>query len=322
MLARAAQLSAHRVLVIGHINLDIHLRLNRIPKIDECAEALDAYTSIGGSATNFSVALTRFGVKPILYAFVGSDLLSSSILKTLRGEGVIVDFVQRASSTVGIVVVLVHSDGSKRMVVASGANRELTLRYLPHYVLLDASHVHVATRKENVFRQINELAELYGKKFSVMLTTQTASLGLKYFVRLSRLNMMFMNLAEAHRLTGLRDLKDVVNKLKDVEDIEFVITLGKLGALSVHSGEVLRADAPLVSAVDTTGAGDAFAAAYVASKLMNFSRQERLLIASTYAALKVTRRGSSSMPTIDELISFLALRDRGLSERARMIFGR
>ena len=157
----------YTVLAIGHINLDIYLKIKYIPNIDECVEVIESYVGIGGAATNFSTALTKFRIKPILYAFTGNDILSNTILKILENDGINVDYVQKVNNQIGMAIVLLQESGSKRMIIVGGANRELTLRYLPLYVIRNVNHIHVATRKESIFKQIQEICNIYIKNLTI-----------------------------------------------------------------------------------------------------------------------------------------------------------
>jgi len=86
---------------------------------------------------------------------------------------------------------------------------------------------------------------------------------------------------------------------------ELVITLGPRGAVAFDGRRLLHVDAFKLNAVDTTGAGDSFAAAYIAMFLRGMDLYEKLVFANAAAAIKVTRPGARSSPRRDEVVSFL-----------------
>jgi sugar/nucleoside kinase (ribokinase family) len=81
-----------------------------------------------------------------------------------------------------------------------------------------------------------------------------------------------------------------------------VVTLGSRGALELADGALVRAPAPEIEVVDTTGAGDLFVAAYVVADLAGAGGPERLAYAVLYAGLSVRKpTGVLGAPTLSEL---------------------
>jgi sugar/nucleoside kinase (ribokinase family) len=112
---------------------------------------------------------------------------------------------------------------------------------------------------------------------------------------------LLVNAVEARRLTELDDPAAAAAELGRVAPT-VVVTLGAEGALEWHDGRIVRADAPAVDAVDTTGAGDLFAAAYVFADLAGLAGEERLALAALYAALSTRGvTGVGGAPTLREL---------------------
>ena len=97
---------------------------------------------------------------------------------------------------------------------------------------------------------------------------------------------LILNEREALRLTGARDASAAAERLT-VTAASVVVTLGSEGALAVEGGREVRAAAPTVAAVDATGAGDLFVAAYVWADLAECDVEARLAWACLYAGLSV-----------------------------------
>ncbi|MBP1449997.1 MAG: carbohydrate kinase family protein [Thermoproteus sp.] len=293
---------------VGNLNYDVYIKTPELPGLDQSVDAVDLYTGGGGSAANFSVAAARMGLRAKFIGAVGDDFMGDLILRELAGEGVDVSRVKRIKGVrSGVVVVIVHPDGGKRMIAYRGANMGLSPDDLSEESLGDVDHVHVASGRLELVLKAKEVAKRLGKSVSVDGGTALARKGLEVVSRaLADVDVVFMNQAEAKLLASSSDHRTALDVLaKHIRAREVVVTLGDKGAVAVSDGEFIYVDAFRLQPVDTTGAGDAFAAAYVAARLKGLSLYERLLFANAAASLKVTRPGARSSPKYEEVIYFL-----------------
>jgi sugar/nucleoside kinase (ribokinase family) len=117
---------------------------------------------------------------------------------------------------------------------------------------------------------------------------------------------LLVNRVEARLLTGEADPSDAALALAETVRTA-VVTCGAEGAVAAAGGALTTAAAPAVHAIDTTGAGDVFVAAYVWGDLEGLPLEERLRRAAVVAALSVrTSTGAGGAPTREELEHFLA----------------
>ncbi|MFZ8811283.1 MAG: carbohydrate kinase family protein [Pyrobaculum sp.] len=293
---------------VGNLNFDIYLKVSELPGPDENVEALDLYTGGGGSAANFAVAIARMGLGARFIGAVGEDPMGELSLRELKAEGVDVSFVKRiAGVRSGVVVVLVHPDGVKRMLSYRGANLGLTPADLAADKFQGVRHIHLATGRTELIARAREIAREVGATVSVDGGTALARKGLEIVKAVvDGVDVVFMNHVEAKMLAGSHDHRVAVEKLsKELSVGELVITLGPRGAVAFDGRRLLHVDAFKLNAVDTTGAGDSFAAAYIAMFLRGMDLYEKLVFANAAAAIKVTRPGARSSPRRDEVVSFL-----------------
>jgi sugar/nucleoside kinase (ribokinase family) len=103
---------------------------------------------------------------------------------------------------------------------------------------------------------------------------------------LSGVRALLVNDREAHLLTGLADPARAVAALAELAPVA-IVTLGERGALAADSEGTVHSDGVRVEAVDTTGAGDLFAAAYVWADRWGAPLAERVRWAVLYGALSV-----------------------------------
>ncbi|WP_446753090.1 carbohydrate kinase family protein [Vulcanisaeta sp. JCM 16161] len=293
---------------MGNLNLDIYVKTDAIPRPDESIDAYETYMGGGGSAANFSVAVARLGLGSRFLGSVGNDQFGNMLIKELESEGVDTRFIKRIShEKTGTVIVIVGLDGSKRMIRYSGANLGLTPSDITNDVMNGVAHVHVALGRIEIIETAKRIAKSMGLTVSVDGGTPLAKKGLDVIKDvMNNVDIWFMNSFEARELGHSENVvRAAENIASRVRVRELIVTLGPRGALLFRDGEVKYSDAFKVPPVDTTGAGDTFAAAYVVASVLDLDPIDKLIFANAAASLKVTRRGARSSPKLSEVIDFL-----------------
>ncbi len=301
--------TAYRVVSIGHANLDIYMRVSRLPEPDSREVAHEVYICPGGAALNYAVATSTFGHESYLVACVGEDILGDLILSYLLERRVRVDFVIRSSKTqTGIVVVLLDSRGIKYMIAYSGANVNVKV---PDNVRADL--VYIVLAEPNILEDVVRAVSRCESLVSLGLRTQIAQLGLEYLATLrdtlgKELFTIFLNKPELEYLTGTRDISVALRTIKQIAGKiarEVIVTLGDEGSVIITEDTILKIPAiRLGKPADTTGAGDVYAAVYNLSRLCGLDVESSAKLASMVAGAKVLRRGASNMPSLEELMQY------------------
>ncbi|WP_048057095.1 carbohydrate kinase family protein [Vulcanisaeta moutnovskia] len=293
---------------MGNLNLDIYVKTDAIPRPDESVDAYETYMGGGGSAANFSVAVARLGLGSRFLGSVGNDQFGDMLIKELESEGVDTKFIKRIShEKTGTVIVIVGLDGSKRMIRYSGANLGLTPNDITNDVMNGVSHVHVALGRTEIIEVAKRIAKSMGLTVSVDGGTPLAKKGLDVIKDIMNdVDIWFMNSFEARELGHSENVvKAAENIVSRVRVRELIVTLGPRGALLLRDGEVKYSDAFKVPPIDTTGAGDTFAAAYTVASVLDLDPIDKLVFANATASLKVTKRGARSSPKLNEVLDFL-----------------
>ncbi len=297
-----------RVLSIGNLNMDIYVKVRELPRPDEAVEATEHYIDGGGSAANFAVAIRRLGAEASFLGAVGEDEVGERLLAGLEEAGVHVGWVKAVpGAPTGVVVVVLGIDGSKRMIAYRGANLDLAPDDVSPEAVESVDHVHLATGRLEIVERGVSLARAMGRSTSLDGGSALARRGLDEIREaVDGVDVMFLNLVEAHALTGLHEPLEAARKvMRGLNVGEVVVTMGDGGALALERRGHMHVPAFKVEPVDTTGAGDVFAAAYVYGWLKNLEQRTRLLMANAAAAIKVTRRGARSSPTLGEVLGLL-----------------
>ena len=233
----------------------------------------------GGDALNEALALSKLGVRPLLVSVIGEDPAGDFVLNTLADAGVDASCVLREPGLdTGVNIVLVGPDGERRFVTSrTGSLRRLGPEHvLPALESPAFSGVKIACLASLFVSPrltLSDMETLLGtlKARGVTLCADTTRPKNGETLRdaapvLSKLDYFFPNRDEAAALTGKGDPEAAADALLACGVKHAVIKLGGEGCLLASADEWLRVPAvPSITPVDTTGAGDTFAAGFLAA---------------------------------------------------------
>lgn len=258
-----------KILCIGDIMLDVVAILE-----SPINYASDTRASIsthgGGAAANVATWLAHTGVPTFLIARVGDDAAGKTVQAELDRYGVLHSHTVVPGRNTGVVIVLVDQSGERTMFPDWGANSGLGLEDLPD--LEDITSIYLSgypminPASRPGVRQIIDLAH----EKNVKIVFDPASVGVLAEVGvenvrswLSSMDVLILNEEEAHFLTGLANPVHAAEDLLQFSEI-VVIKRGAGGVLGLQrGGSIIQLPALPTSVVDTTGAGDSFAAGFI-----------------------------------------------------------
>ncbi|GLY67504.1 ribokinase [Amycolatopsis taiwanensis] len=285
----------HDVLVVGSANADLVVSTDRRPGPGETVLGGDTVVSPGGKGANTAVAAARLGANVALLAAIGDDTYGTMLSASLREAGVRTALVRTVTRPTGIAYITVTPDGENSILVSPGANQALDPAAVEG--ALAGVGVMVASLEvplPTVERAI-EVASAAGVR-TVLNLSPPADLGAR---TLAALDVLLVNEHEAAWLLGAAAEPA---RLLDLGPRSAVITRGAGGALVVTTSGITELAAPSVEAVDTTGAGDAFAGALAAALAAGAGLEVAARRAVGVAAISVTRPGAQpSYPSAEEL---------------------
>lgn len=291
------------VVVIGDLMTDVVTRVD-----DPLAFGSDTTARVrtrqGGAGGNVAAWLAALGVSVTLIGRVGDDPFGREAVQVLGSAGVSLYVEVDPAVATGACVVLVGRDGERTMLPDAGANSSLSAADLPLPALRDAGHVHVSgyTLLNPGSRQAGAVALAVAHQAGVPTSVDAASAapleaaGAAEFVRLTAgVGLVFCTLDEAEVLCDSRD-PEVVGARLTAHYPQVVLKLGSAGALWRPADERAAQQVPAVptsdDVLDTTGAGDAFAAAYLGAITQGLSVVDALAAGCRLAAAVVTREGA------------------------------
>jgi ribokinase len=291
------------VFVVGSINQDFVLSVERRPEPGETVTEAQLSRSNGGKGANQAAAAALLGASVTFLGRVGDDGLGEPLVEALADKGVDTSLIAASpDSSTGTAFITVTPDGENAITVAPGANRSLTAEDVDDAsdAIADA-RVLVAQMEvppEVVLRAV-EVAARQGTRALVNLapTTEVPR------ELLEKLDPLVVNEHEAAFLLHER-VEDVEGALSAAPELlqlgprSAVITLGREGAVFCDGGSTNHQSAPRVDVVDTTGAGDAFVGALAARLAQEFPLGEAVAYAVRAGAAAVTKKGAQgALPT-------------------------
>ena len=285
-----------RVVVLGDVMVDVVVRLSGPLAPGSDAPAVIRFHG-GGSAANTAAWLAAAGGEPVLVGRVGDDERGHMARDELRAAGVDARLAADAELPTGTCVVLVGPEGERTMAPDAGANDALSQTDVADDLLAAGDHLHVAgyallrPGSRAAARAAIGRARESGMTVSVD-PSSSALLSPEFLDDADGAELLLPNASEAHALTGASAPERAARMLAERFG-EVVVTLGPEGALWTNGDEVLRAAAlPVETVLDSTGAGDAFAAGLLAVRASGGSTAEALAAGCRLAARAVTTPGA------------------------------
>jgi ribokinase len=279
-----------KILCIGDLALDVISQLKEpINYGNDTASRISSHP--GGQAANVATWITRTHSKAQLVARVGNDPVGFALISDLDKYGVEHMNLMHSGRPTGVVVILVDSNGERTMFPDNGANADLEVIDLPP--LDDVDGVYVSgyalldfRSREAVLSMIAKI-KAAGKPIYFDPTTTGAMKIVSRDEVLSWVKLMDGILLNSEEALYLGDAKDVETAEKNLTAYTplVVIKLGSRGAMAVYKDTIAKVSAVTTNVVDTTGAGDSFAAGFI-PKWLETNDLEAALSAGTALAAK------------------------------------
>lgn len=255
----------------------------------------------GGSAGNTVVALNQFGGKGFYSCLVSRDELGKFFLEDLRRNGVATNlkFENCPDGITGKCLVMTSPDAERTMNTFLGVSSFLSAEHLDKSAIKNSAYVYlegylVASPKGlEAIKEAKKIAEENG--VHVALTFSDASM-VKYFSRQMEeivgagVDLLFCNEEEAMIYTGTNSVNEAREELKKVAK-RFSITLGANGAMIYDGDTFIQIEPYKVKAIDTNGAGDMFAGAFMYGITHGHSHAEAGKLASLASSRIVSQFG-------------------------------
>jgi ribokinase len=260
------------VVVVGDVATDVVAVLAGEP-----APGSDRPASIrsrgGGAGANVAVHLAQLGMPVVLAGCIGDDAAGAGLVAELTAAGVGLALRTVPGAATGTIVSLVEPDGQRSMLADRGANLDLRADDVPAPAPGDHLHLSGYTLLDRGPRAagLAALAAVTAAGCTVSVdpasTGPLAAYGVdRWLADTAGATVLLPNADEARLLTGCADAAEAARALAERHAV-VAVSLGADGALWASDGVLVHRPAHPAGVVDTTGAGDAFAAGLLAAWL-------------------------------------------------------
>jgi ribokinase len=243
-----------RVVCAGHVNWDVTLQVDRLPDPDGEASIASQRQSGGGSASNVAVTLAGLDASPLLLGSVGRDEHGWLARRELNVAGVETVLVESDGDT-AVKYLVVDESGELVVLGNEGANEAYTAEDLSTAQLADADALHLTSQDPETAAALAR--EAAGADVPVSFDPGRRLADREYAETVERADLLFCNEREAEvvREAGLADAVETL-----------VVKEGAGGATATTDERTVAHQGFSVDPVDTTGAGDAFTAGFLAAR--------------------------------------------------------
>ncbi|MEV4915841.1 PfkB family carbohydrate kinase [Streptomyces tirandamycinicus] len=253
---------------MGSLNVDYNLYVDKEPPDDGTARVTKFSVTSGGHAGNCAAALARLGFHPTLFTAVGDDAEGEAMLAELAADGVCPDLAVRVGGAATGRVFIPSYPDRRHMLMYRGATEQWTPESCTSVPMAEFDAVVLFDPPELVSLAVLDAAATVGIPVywnpcglhaGQPWTLQAASRARWLSVNRSEFTAMFGVPAEEHRVQEACQRHRIPR---------LVVTRGDLGALATDGSELLSTASLPLRLVDATGAGDAFAAGFIAAELL------------------------------------------------------
>ena len=315
----------HNIVVIGNIMVDIIVSLGKSIKVNNLIPGMSVnvenITISHGGVGNIATALALLGNIVYLIGKCGNDYFGKEYVKELIKWKVrpLIDFDNKYCT--GLVISLIEKTGERTMFGYPGANQNLRKEHLLKVicelpekidsVFVDGYAMRLRSTAKNIIWFVQMLKSRYDPTIFMDASLPTLPTQRVYYLDqlIEFSDVLFFNKEEALLYTKSTNVKESLKKFRELVhgDKIIVIKLGSNGALclDLKTNSVVYAKAFKAKVIDTTGAGDAFNAAFIHMYLKGRNINKALVFANWFAARTIEKYGARTFPSKEQVDRFL-----------------
>lgn len=303
---------------------DDFLRAHRLPKgsmqLLSPGEADTLYAAMGmaqemsgGSAANSMAGVAAMGGKAAFVGQIAKDQLGLIFEHDMHALGVRFDTPPLADGPpTGRCLILVTPDGQRTMNTCPGASHQLSADGLDRELIASASilflegYLFGPDKPRAAMMEAIKVAHSANRRVAFTLSESVCIAGRKesfgQMIDSGGVDLLFCNEDEALQLTGRTELENALAELS-IKVPTLVVTKGSEGAIAIEKGERISIPAaPVSEVVDTTGAGDLFAAGFLTARCKGASLERCLWTGAIAAAEVIQHYGARPMTDLKTLV--------------------
>ncbi|HHC6592913.1 TPA: carbohydrate kinase family protein [Vibrio parahaemolyticus] len=295
------------VLAVGDANVDMTLKVDRLPKQDDKVLGIKIAEQVGGTVANSACVCGSLGLKTATLARVADDKYGVKVLDEYVKYNVDLKFVfQPKGYEQSTAIIMLDDSGEKSLIFVPSSSYEFNDELV---VVAVASSRYLYTMPGNLdkFKEIAEIAKSNATKVVVDIEPTIVNQDGDLDIILTDADLVYFNKEGFKKATGKGVSKDALVSMVESYQLDgVVVTLGKDGAIAFVNGEYASYSGFNVPVVDTTGAGDTFNASFLYTQINKMPLSTGLEFACAAAAISVGAVGpKGNVPTLDKVAEFL-----------------
>jgi ribokinase len=290
------------ILVIGSINIDLTTQVEREPKKGETVFGKAFHLSYGGKGANQAVGMVRLGAQVGFLGCIGSDVFGAMLKANLEQQNVNTTYLQQVEGQSGVATIqLDETTKDNKIIVVPNANNLLSKKMVKQAIEENPNLKMVVLQLEIPLNIVEYTIDLCKEK-NIKTLLNPAPYQMLSRALIEKTSFLILNEHE-HKLMLEND--NMYESLANYP-LKIIVTKGKDGAVFHDGIDIHRTLSIDVETVDTTGAGDAFVAAFTVAYLQNMKIAECVRVANVCAGLSTTKVGAQEgLPTRKALLKYL-----------------
>lgn len=276
------------VLALGTCNADFLMNVERFSQADDEVDIENLKVSPGGSAANFAVESSRRGLKTGIMARIGNDHYGRFISSEFTSRKINVERLISIDEKTGMAFIAIEPQGERSIYTYMGANSKFKLDDHDINLIKSSEILHIT----GMYIEVVEEASKHANILSFNPGSLLSAYGIEALEKiLKRTHILFLNKKEVKLLTGMNS-EDGADYLVKTGIPFVVVTMGRIGSKVYTEKGTLHHPPSRIDVLDTTGAGDSFAAGFVSAFLKKEGLMECLKQGDISASKCIIKLGS------------------------------
>jgi len=281
------------IAVVGSAMMDLTAYAQILPEPGQTLAGQHFTTGFGGKGANQAVMAAHCGAEVHFIGKLGEDVFGGSILDNFMKVGINTDYVERSKTPTGVAHIWVDGKGENRIIIIPGANHEIEIEKAVD-AINSIKNLSIVVAQCEIKQEVTLNAFRAAKARGCTTILNPAPYQEISPELLELCDWIIPNETEFRELSGQFPTSDEI--LKSFRPRKnSIVTLGSQGAVYISAdGQLTKVSAPKVTAVDTTGAGDAFVGAFTYSLASGSDPVSAMTLGIKVASFSVTRKGAQS----------------------------
>ena len=294
-----------KIAVVGSINMDMTVTVEKIPHKGETLPGQELYYIPGGKGANQAVAMAKLGADVEMFGCVGDDSNGTLLIENLKAQGVKTGQIRVMEGTPTGVAFVTVGENDNTIVIVAGANNRVDCAYIDSIKNELKKSDMVVLQLEIPMETVEYVIDFCFHNGIQVILNPAPACPLKQNI-IEKISYLTPNEHEARILFGDCKREDLLRRYPE----KLFITLGSKGVSTcLKSGEILTIPARPAKVRDTTGAGDTLNGAFCVRIAEGAAIVNALQFANVAASLSTEKLGAQAgMPMREEVVEALVIK--------------